>query len=366
MRILLFGGFLGSGKTTIIRAFIDAILTGELGNVAIIENEIGEVGIDDILLRDGSVKITPIFGGCVCCEITGSLISAVDEIYRQVSPDWLIIELTGVAELGNVKELLETYTDIGLEAAAIAVVDGSRWQRLQIIGDFIREQIMGCDLIILNKTDLCPDPAPIATGLAELIGQDEIVLMADDRDRIADSMEILRDLFQLQDDSGESHGPDGFDHGDEDDDHDHDDGHDHDEEHDHDAHDHDHDERMVGAYSVSYTIQPGATVDRAALVGRLADLFTEIGDLVSHDGIVFGHVKGVLTESEDSFVRFSLTTAGKPDVLVSDVWSASGHGGSATIRLTMNVNSMNHAEEEIADLLKPCLQRYGPLFVIQD
>jgi G3E family GTPase len=359
MRILLFGGFLGSGKTTIIRAFIDAIQAGGLGSIAIIENEIGEVGIDDVLLREGSVKITPLFGGCVCCEITGSLVVAVDEIYRQVSPDWLIIELTGVAELQNVKELLETYTNIGLEAAAIAVVDGSRWARLQVIGDFIRDQVMGSDLLIINKTDLCPDPDPIADDLAELTGVSEIMLMAAGRDRSADSIRILQKLFNLARSHDESGGG-GFDEG-----YDHDEGHDHDghdEEHDH---EHDHDERLVGAFSVNFAIRPELAADKDRLVERLTDLFTEIGDLLSRDGIIYGHVKGVLMESEDSYARFSLTRQGRPDILTSGGWITSQGAGAGVLSLTMNFNSMIHPEKEIEALVEPCLSRYGELFAEQ-
>ena len=194
MKILLFGGFLGSGKTTIIRAFIDAIVAGELGTIAIIENEIGEVGVDDVLLREGSVEIKPLFGGCVCCEITGSLVFAVDEIYRRVSPDWLIIELTGVAELSNVKELLGSFTKIPLEITGISVVDGSRWERLQKIGQFIKDQIINCDLVVINKTDICPDQDAVTESVKAFTGVTNIIRMSADRDRVADCVWILEGL----------------------------------------------------------------------------------------------------------------------------------------------------------------------------
>ena len=357
MKILLFGGFLGSGKTTIIRAFIDGILRAERGTIAIIENEIGEVGVDDVLLREGSVKMTPLFGGCVCCEITGSLIGAVDEIYRQISPDWLIIELTGVAELLNVKELLDTYSTIGLEIAAIAVVDGSRWTRLQIIGDFVRDQIMGSDLIILNKTDLFRETAPIVDSLKDLTGVNDVMLMASDKDRIEDSIRILNKLFRPE--SAEDGQPG---HQEQIDvlDNDYDE-HEHDEDDEH-EHDHDHDERLVGAVSLRYSIHPREAAGRAGLVQKLSELFTEIGELLSGDEIIYGHVKGVLQESEDSFVRYSLTRLGQPEILTSGAWITAGDGEGAPLTLTMNINSMIHTEAEIADLLAPCLKRYSSLF----
>jgi len=375
MKILLFGGFLGSGKTTIIRAFIDSIISGERGTVAIIENEIGEVGIDDALLREGSVKMTPLFGGCVCCEITGSLIGAVDEIYKQIAPDWLIVELTGVAELGNVKDLMETYVIAGIEVVTIAVVDGSRWHRLQIIGDFIREQVLGCDLLIVNKTDLCAETDSIVDDLRELTGAADIMLMAADRDRVAESGGILDKLFGLDDhelDDDDEHDHDheqddnhDHDHDHDDDDHDHDDDeHDHehedDDDHDHD-HDHDHDERMVGAYSLDLAIHEEAIADKTALIAGLSAFFTEIGDLLGRDGIIYGHVKGILRESDDSYARFSLTHPGEPDILTSDGWHETP-GLSAHTRLTLNMNSMIHTVEEIVSLITPALSRYEKLF----
>jgi G3E family GTPase len=379
VKILLFGGFLGSGKTTIIRAFIDAIQTGELGTIAIIENEIGEVGIDDVLLRDSSVEVKPIFGGCVCCEITGSLIGAVDEIHKLIAPDWLIIELTGAAELENVKELLESFTSVKLEVAAISVVDGSRWERFSKIGGFFFEQILSGDIAILNKADLCPDPDATGQSIMELTGVPEIVHMSADRDRVADCAEILEAFYHLSGDQnaeGEHAHDDDHDHEhehDDDDDHEHEHDHEHDDDHDHDdEHEHDHDddhehgshehthdhehERIVGAFSRSYTVRPEASADKAALAEKLSALFEEIGELLKQDGIIYGHVKGLLLESDDSYVRYSLTRPGRPEILMSGSWITSDVSGAITF--TINVNDINHSEEEIAAMAGPCLKRY--------
>ena len=65
--------------------------------MAIIENEIGEAGVDDKLLSDGGFQVRPLFGGCVCCQITGDLVTAVEEIRKDLDPDWLIVEMTGLA-----------------------------------------------------------------------------------------------------------------------------------------------------------------------------------------------------------------------------------------------------------------------------
>jgi G3E family GTPase len=355
MKILLFGGFLGSGKTTIIRAFIEAIQSGDHGTIAIIENEIGEVGIDDVLLRDSSVEVKPIFGGCVCCEITGSLIGAVDEISKMIDPEWLIIELTGAAELSNVKELLEGFTKVVSKVAAISVVDGSRWAKFSKIGQFFFEQIMSGDIAILNKADLCPDPKEIERNIKELTGLPEVVHMSADKDRVADCAEILEAFYHLK---GDDHDHDDHDH-DEDHEHDHeheDDDHDHDDEH---EHDHEH-ERIIGAYARNYTVLKEKAADKAALVEELSKLFVEIGELLKQDDIIYGHVKGLLLESDDSYVRFSLTRPGLPEILTSGAWIAAS--GTGPVAFTLNVNDINHSEEEIADMVGPCLKRYETLF----
>ena len=355
MKILIFGGFLGSGKTTIIRAFIDAIQAGNHGTIAIIENEIGEVGIDDVLLRESSVSVKPIFGGCVCCEITGSLIGAVDEISKLIDPDWLIIELTGAAELSNVKELLESFTRVVSHVAAISVVDGSRWDKFSRIGQFFFEQIMSGDIAILNKADLCPDPDKIADNIKKITGLPEVVLMSADRDRIADCGEILEAFYHLKGDETEDEAGS-----------DHEDGHGHDDEHEHehdDEHEHEHEhehERLVGAYARSFTIREDQAADKAALIERLAKLFEEIGELMKQDDIIYGHVKGLLLESEASYARFSLTRPGRPEILTSGAWIGSAQPGP--ISFTLNVNDINHSEEEIAALADPCLKRYESLF----
>ena len=350
MKILLFGGFLGSGKTSIIRAFIDAIRAGQPGNargpgtIAIIENEIGETGIDDTLLRKGSAMIKPLFGGCVCCEISGSLLGAIDDIHRQISPEWLIIELTGVAEVSSVKDLLNSYIVIEKKITAVSVVDGSRWHRLQKIGPFIRNQIMDCDVAILNKIDLCSHPDGTAKNVMEITGVKNIVYMSKDMDRAAISARILETCFNLSEAGAGQQ----------------------DAVHDHEEHSHDHGgAEMAGVYSRSFTVRgsvaDGSETDRKeALVKQAASFFEELGGLLSRDEILYGHTKGLLSGGEDSFVRFSLTQSGSPDILVSDNWNASA--GSASYVLTLNIISMEHTAEEIAAIAEPCVMRYPGLF----
>ncbi|MDT8902577.1 GTP-binding protein [Anaeroselena agilis] len=155
MRILLFGGFLGSGKTSIILQLARQITAAGGETVAIIENEIGEEGVDDKLLAASGLTVKPLFGGCVCCQITGDLVAAVKEIAETLNPDWLIIEMTGLAIPGNVARLIRQYNTSGSKCKTITVVDAGRWAELkQVLEPLLLSQVQDSDLIIVNKTDI--------------------------------------------------------------------------------------------------------------------------------------------------------------------------------------------------------------------
>jgi len=164
LNILIVGGFLGSGKTSLLRCILRRITdAGE--TVAIIENEIGEVGIDDQLISDAGVEVTPLFGGCVCCQISGNLISAVVRIKNEIKPDWLVIEATGLAFLAEIRALFAGYGDPELTTYGVCVIDISRWSRLLRASPALMEnQVEGAEIIIVNKTDVkTPEDSEIAS-----------------------------------------------------------------------------------------------------------------------------------------------------------------------------------------------------------
>lgn len=155
MRILLFGGFLGSGKTTTILQVARYITETKKEFVALIENEIGEAGIDDKLFADSGIKVKPLFGGCVCCQITSDLISAVSEIHETLNPDWLVIEMTGIAIPGNIAKLINEYCHFYSGFKTITVVDMGRWIDLkEVLGPLVTGQVEKTDFVIINKVDI--------------------------------------------------------------------------------------------------------------------------------------------------------------------------------------------------------------------
>ena len=110
MKMIITGGFLGAGKTSLVLQMA-RYLAGEnpehKAKVVILENEIGEVSIDDKVLENGGFEVETMFSGCVCCTMAGELVTNVYQIVNRLDPEWIIMEATGVAYPLNIKENLE-------------------------------------------------------------------------------------------------------------------------------------------------------------------------------------------------------------------------------------------------------------------
>lgn len=172
MHILLFGGFLGSGKTTTILQVAKYITEQKQQTVALIENEIGEAGIDDQLLSDSGLQVRPLFGGCVCCQITSDLVTAVREINETIKPDWLMVEMTGLAIPGNIAKLIHEYCDFYSGFKTVTIVDMGRWTELkEVLGPLVTSQVEKTDLVIANKADIAgSEQAGVIRDLQEIAG----------------------------------------------------------------------------------------------------------------------------------------------------------------------------------------------------
>lgn len=154
MKILLFGGFLGSGKTSVILQTAKYLVQNKQ-TVAIVENEIGEVGIDDKVIAAQGLSVRGIFAGCVCCQITGDLVQAINEIHDSVKPDWLIIETTGLAIPSNIVDVIEKYCHCYESLKTLVLVDAERWAELyEVTENFVVSQVRAADCLLINKIDL--------------------------------------------------------------------------------------------------------------------------------------------------------------------------------------------------------------------
>ncbi|BBB91111.1 MAG TPA: GTP-binding protein [Methylomusa anaerophila] len=195
MRILLFGGFLGSGKTTTILQVAKYITATCNETVAIIENEIGEAGIDDKLLADSGIKVKPLFGGCVCCQLTSDLVCAVKEIHETIAPDWLIIEMTGLAVPAKIVKLIDEYSDYYNAFKTVTLVDMGRWPELkEVIGPLVTGQVEKADLIIINKADIAGADRDEIINDIKMIAGNAPVLVASAADNLPPAVieEVIR------------------------------------------------------------------------------------------------------------------------------------------------------------------------------
>ncbi|KUO53554.1 MAG: cobalamin biosynthesis protein P47K [Desulfitibacter sp. BRH_c19] len=154
MKVILIGGFLGSGKTTFIRYFAKYLISKSENKVVIIENEIGEVGIDDQFLSKEGLLVKELFGGCICCQLTGDLTLTINKLAQEYNPDWVIIETTGVAKPVAIINTLNKYGK-GIENIhTLILADASRWVELvEIMPELIKSQVGSGDVILVNKTD---------------------------------------------------------------------------------------------------------------------------------------------------------------------------------------------------------------------
>ena len=169
MNILILGGFLGSGKTSVLLQLARHLVAraARAGtSVMIIENEIGDVGVDDKLLRAQGLAVKDLFSGCACCSSGGELLSDIQQIRRTYDPAWIIVECTGVAYPREIKTSLERA--LGVPVKILTLADASRWKRLRrAMAQLIDAQLDSADLVLLNKIDLV-SPDECAAIEAEL------------------------------------------------------------------------------------------------------------------------------------------------------------------------------------------------------
>ena len=170
MKVLLFGGFLGSGKTSVIlqaarylaEEFPASGPDSGKPSLVIIENEVGEAGIDDKILKAEGLSVRELFAGCICCTLNAELTVCLNEIQEELSPEWVIIETTGMAVPSRIAETITKFGK-GIDSLkTIVVTDAERWDDLiTIMPGLIEEQIAEANIVLLNKID-CLEPEQVS------------------------------------------------------------------------------------------------------------------------------------------------------------------------------------------------------------
>ncbi len=157
MKIDIFSGFLGAGKTTLIKKLLQEAYKGE--KVVLIENEFGEIGIDGGFLEDAGVNITEMNSGCICCSLVGDFSKALRQVAAEYAPDRIIIEPSGVGKLSDVIKAVE---NAGLQEATLnafcCVVDASKCKMyMKNFGEFFGDQVENAGCIVLSHTAKCSE-----------------------------------------------------------------------------------------------------------------------------------------------------------------------------------------------------------------
>ena len=249
-KIDIISGFLGAGKTTLIKKLIEEALKGQ--KVVLIENEFGEIGIDGGFLKESGIQINEMNSGCICCSLVGDFNTALKDVLEQYTPDRIIIEPSGVGKLSDVMKAVQKVVDAEANVVLnshITVADAQRAKMyLKNFGEFYRNQIEFASAVILSRSqnvkedklekavkllrslnDKCPI---VTTPWEELSGAQILEVMEGENDFAKELMEAA----QVCPECGHHH-----EHGEECHDHHHDhEEHEHHHDHDHEEHEHEH------------------------------------------------------------------------------------------------------------------------------
>ena len=154
-RIDIFSGFLGAGKTTLIRKLIAEGYRGE--KLVLIENEFGEIAVDGAFLQDAGVQITEMNSGCICCTLVGDFTKALAQVMADYAPDRILIEPSGVGKLSDVAHAVERVEGAEIGAKVTVVDAGKCKMYARNFGEFFNDQVASADLIVLSRTDTAAD-----------------------------------------------------------------------------------------------------------------------------------------------------------------------------------------------------------------
>ena len=248
-KIDIISGFLGAGKTTLIKKLIEQAFKGE--KLVLIENEFGEIGIDGGFLKDAGVQITEMNSGCICCSLVGDFGTALKQVITDYTPDRIIIEPSGVGKLSDViKAVKDVSGDLDVELDSYTTVaDVSKVKiYMKNFGEFFNNQIESANTIILSRTQTTTqDKIEKAVAMIREKNDHATIITTPwdeiDGAAIREAMQNYKSLEEtMMDEAKKGHDHD-HDHGDECTCgcHDHDHHHDHEHHHDHDEHEHHHD-----------------------------------------------------------------------------------------------------------------------------
>ena len=365
-KVDVFSGFLGAGKTTLIKKLIAEAYAGE--KLVLIENEFGEIGVDGGFMKDAGIEVTEMNSGCICCSLTGDFRAALHEVCERYAPDRILIEPSGVGKLSDIVTAVEQASDGELTINALCtVVDAGKCKMyMRNFGEFFNNQVESAGCIILSRTagikeeklaecvallrEKNPGAVIITTPWDELSGA-QILDAMEKRDTLTAALESIEREHEEGEDEHEHHHHHDHEHeehehhhhfdengncscgchhdDDEDDDghehehhhHDHDEhehehecgcGHDHEHHHhDHDEHDHDHEcgcghhHHHHGHDADEVFTSWGMETAKKFTEDGLRAALTALEDEAKYGAVL--RAKGIVAASEGEWIHFDYT-----------------------------------------------------------
>lgn len=317
-KIDIFSGFLGAGKTTLIKKLLKEALNGE--QVVLIENEFGEIGVDGGFLKEAGIEIKEMNSGCICCSLVGDFGTSLKEVLSTYKPDRILIEPSGVGKLSDVMKAVRNAIDehdVVLNSA-VAVVDASKAKMyIKNFGEFFNNQIEHAGTIVLSRTqNIDKDKLDRTIELIRQYNEKATIVTTpwDDLNgkTILDTIEGAKDLeaelmeaaLKVPDEEHHHH------HDHDEDEHEHHHHHDHDE----DEHEHHHHHHHADEIFDSYGIETPSAYSKAEIETILSALSDE-----EKYGIVL-RAKGMVPSTEGGWIYFDYVPeetnirSGEPDV----------------------------------------------------
>ena len=346
-KVDIFSGFLGAGKTTLIKKLVEEAYKGE--KVVLIENEFGEIGIDGGFLKDSGIQINEMNAGCICCSLVGDFSKSLEQVLEQFHPDRILIEPSGVGKLSDIVEAVEGLNDPDLQLNGFTTVVDAKKAKVYMknFGEFYNNQVEHASAIILSHTkDMAEDKLKavvelmrahndhatiITTDWDQLEGK-QILKAMENRDTLEQAIELLEkehaehhhdhDDDECDDPECSCH----HHHHDDDDDahehehhhhHDHDDDDDeHEHEHHHHHHDHDHHHHHHHGHEGHHHADEvfdsfGYETAKKFSPEFIRECLEKLGDFGEYGQIL--RAKGIVEAEDGQWIHFDYVP-GEPDV----------------------------------------------------
>ena len=303
-KVDIFSGFLGAGKTTLIKKLIEEAYEGE--QIVLIENEFGEIGIDGGFLKDAGVEINEMNSGCICCSLVGDFGKALKQVLDQFHPDRILIEPSGVGKLSDIIQAVESLDLEDVQLNGLTTVVDAKKAKLYMknFGEFYNNQVEHASSIILSHTKGMDeeklekvvalirehnDSATVITTDWEELDGKQILAAVESRDTIEGALHMLEEEHHHH--------------------HDHDEhcccgGHGH-HDHDHDHHHHHHADEIFDSIGIETT--------KKFSMEKIAEILAALEDEHQYGFVL--RAKGIVEGQDGRWIHFDYVP-GEPDVRI--------------------------------------------------